>query len=164
MHGARREAAGDSTPSPAPRRRGAYWTSTRAALQPLFHSTGLAAYHRITSAAVGELEGDLDAAAGTGAPVDMAAAMCNLALKARVAAAYGAWQLAAPATTMACRRACKGHSKQLAASGGLRRALQASSGHSLGPLPCPLAANPTRLKLHLHPTPGCERGRVWRQV
>lgn len=145
MHGARRDAASDSMPSPAPRRRGAYWTSTRAALQPLFHSTGLAAYHRITSAAVGELEGDLDAAAGTGAPVDMAAAMCNLALKARVAAACGARARPAPATTMACGRACKGHSKQLAASGGPRRASQASSGHSLGrsPAPCPAPSQST---------------------
>lgn len=62
-------------------RRGAYWSGTRAALQPLFHSTGLAAYHRITAAAADELEVDLGAAADAGEPVDMAAAMCNLALK-----------------------------------------------------------------------------------
>lgn len=61
--------------------RGAYWSSTRAALQPLFHSTGLASYHQITAAAVEELETDLAAAAGEGAAVDMAAAMCNLTLK-----------------------------------------------------------------------------------
>lgn len=68
-------------------RSGAYWSSTRAALQPLFHSTGLASYHSITSAAVGELEADLAAAAAEGVPVDMAAAMCNMALK-----VGGAWK------------------------------------------------------------------------
>lgn len=74
------------TPLPSTRTRtcsGAYWTSTRAALQPLFHSTGLASYHASTAAAVGELEADLAAAAAEGVPVDMAAGMCNLALKAR---------------------------------------------------------------------------------
>ena len=73
----------DGSPHPSHRahaRSGAYWSSTRAALQPLFHSTGLASYHSITAAAVGELEADL-AAAAEAAPVDMAAAMCNLALK-----------------------------------------------------------------------------------
>ncbi|GBF94618.1 thromboxane-A synthase [Raphidocelis subcapitata] len=68
---------------------GPYWSSTRAALQPLFHSSGLASYHRITSEAVGELEGDLAAAAAEGAPVDVAAAMCNLALKVVGEAAFG---------------------------------------------------------------------------
>jgi cytochrome P450 len=53
----------------------------RGALQPLFHANGLASYHRITSAAVTELEADLAAAAREGVSVDMAAAMCNLALK-----------------------------------------------------------------------------------
>lgn len=61
--------------------RGSYWSGVRGALQPLFHATGLASYHRITATAVTELEEDLTAAAKKGLPVDMAAAMCNLALK-----------------------------------------------------------------------------------
>jgi len=70
-------------------RRGSYWSSTRAALQPLFHSTGLASYHKITAGAVTELEADLAAAAKEGVPVDVAAAMCNLALKVVGEAAFG---------------------------------------------------------------------------
>jgi cytochrome P450 len=81
-----RECPADAHSAACPPQRtnsGAYWSSTRAALQPLFHSTGLASYHGITSAAVGELEADLSAAAAEGVAVDMAAAMCNLALKVR---------------------------------------------------------------------------------
>jgi cytochrome P450 len=65
--------------------RGAYWSSVRGALQPLFHATGLASYHQITAGAVAELEADLAAAAKEGVSVDVAAAMCNLALKVCVA-------------------------------------------------------------------------------
>ncbi|KAI8468880.1 MAG: cytochrome P450 [Monoraphidium minutum] len=69
--------------------KGAYWSSVRGALQPLFHATGLAAYHKITSGAVSELEESLAAAAAEGTPVDAAAAMCNLALKVIGEAAFG---------------------------------------------------------------------------
>lgn len=61
----------------------------RGALQPLFHATGLATYHKITAGAVAELEADLSAAAKEGVSVDVAAAMCNLALKVVGEAAFG---------------------------------------------------------------------------
>ncbi|KIZ05238.1 hypothetical protein MNEG_2718 [Monoraphidium neglectum] len=69
--------------------KGAYWSSVRGALQPLFHATGLASYHQITAGAVAELEADLAAAAKEGVSVDVAAAMCNLALKVIGEAAFG---------------------------------------------------------------------------
>lgn len=58
-------------------------------MQPLFHSNGLASYQPLVEAAVEELCCDLRTAAGSGASVDMHAAMGNVALKAMGEAAFG---------------------------------------------------------------------------
>lgn len=69
--------------------RGSYWTGLRGALQPMFHSTGLASYQPLVEAAVEELCADLEPSAAAGDSVDMHAAMGNVALKAMGEAAFG---------------------------------------------------------------------------
>ena len=61
----------------------------RGALQPLFHSHGLQSYQPLVETAVEELCEELRNPAGSGASVDMHAALCNVALKAIGEAAFG---------------------------------------------------------------------------
>ena len=69
--------------------RGSYWTGLRGALQPMFHSTGLASYQPLVEAAVEELCCELQPVAAAGDSVDMHAALGNVALKAVGEAAFG---------------------------------------------------------------------------
>lgn len=69
--------------------KGTYWNGLRSALQPMFHSTGLASHQPLVEAAVEELCEDLKPAADAGGSVDMHAALGNVALKAIGEAAFG---------------------------------------------------------------------------
>ncbi|KAK9820625.1 hypothetical protein WJX72_012453 [[Myrmecia] bisecta] len=84
--GGKQKLAGDAGILPS---RGAYWTTLRAAMQPLFHTSSLVSYDPIMNQALDTLLANLEAPAASGEPVDMWNQLGRMTMQVLGTAAFG---------------------------------------------------------------------------